>query len=668
MTRARLGLAGRRRPGRSGPADVKGADVLAPLPTCCVYDALASAIRSSPSRRRLANASSSARTRRRSRAAARRDRSADRASSRATASASCASRAAIRSSSGAAAKKRKRCTPRASRSKIVPGITSAIAAPAYAGIPVTHRDHDASFYGLDRARRSAQGRIDARLREARRPEPHAVFLMAMGNLRGDRRASCARTDLPDTTPVAIVRDGTQPTQRRWSRRSRRSSAEVAARAVRRAGDRGDRRRRARCASACAGSTAAPLFGKRVLITRSRRTGRRVRARFAARAAPNPILAPTIAIGPPDDRRSRPMPPSPRSRRMRGSSSPRKTASTRSSTRLRARGADARALGGAKVAAIGERTADRLREYGIAADAVPRSFVAEEIARIVLERCTPGERVLVFRAQEARDVLPQRVGSGRHPRRYGRSVQNRRAARSGFRRESHTSRDVLTFTSASTVRGFAALLGGNEAAVRAASGQMRGVHRPDYRAGGGRDRARGGRRRRRRTRRQASSTRSTHASQSRHDAGRARRTSCGVRRGTRLSRARAHAARRVCSLRGRCAGLRCRRMARRGRAVCIFHSINAAFARRPRAQVRPGRRERGSAQRMASARQRRRCGALRTCERVSRRTARGSFRAEHLRRRRPTRGARRSARSRGGGPSRSSRCGRSLPGAPAASRR
>ncbi len=75
-------------------------------------------------------------------------------------------------------------------------------------------------------------------------------------------------------------------------------------------------------------------------------------------------------------------------------------------RLAARGADARAIGSAKVAAIGERSAERLRAYGIACDVVPQTFIAEAVAEAVIARARPGERVLLYRAQEARDVLPR----------------------------------------------------------------------------------------------------------------------------------------------------------------------------------------------------------------------------------------------------------------------
>jgi uroporphyrinogen III methyltransferase/synthase len=137
--------------------------------------------------------------------------------------------------------------------------------------------------------------------------------------------------------------------------------------------------------------------------------------------------------------------------------------------LDARGSDARAIGAARVAAIGERTAQRLREHGVVADAVPGEFIAEEVARVVIDGSSQGDRVLVYRAQEARDVLPRALeGAGRSVTvvaAYKTVVPNdpsfaAKAARA----------DILTFTSASTVRGFAQLLGGDAAAAEAARGK------------------------------------------------------------------------------------------------------------------------------------------------------------------------------------------------------
>ena len=96
--------------------------------------------------------------------------------------------------------------------EIIPGISSAIAAPAYAGIPVTHRDHNTAFT-------VATGHEDptkpgSTLDWAKLADPHRtlVLLMAMGNLEAIARKLIGH-GLSPATPAAVIQDGTRPTQR-----------------------------------------------------------------------------------------------------------------------------------------------------------------------------------------------------------------------------------------------------------------------------------------------------------------------------------------------------------------------------------------------------------------------------------------------------------------------
>jgi uroporphyrinogen-III synthase len=111
----------------------------------------------------------------------------------------------------------------------------------------------------------------------------------------------------------------------------------------------------------------------------------------------------------------------------------------------------------------------LRENGIRADLVPAEFVSEEIARALIESADGGDRVLVYRAQEARDVLPQMLEDA------GLRVTVVAAYKTRFAHDPEFAHkvaraDVLTFTSASTVHGFADALGGDAKAVVAARGK------------------------------------------------------------------------------------------------------------------------------------------------------------------------------------------------------
>jgi uroporphyrinogen III methyltransferase / synthase len=183
----------------------------------------------------------------------------------------------------------------------------------------------------------------------------------------------------------------------------------------------------------------------------------------------PILASTIAIVPPDDAAAA-------HRAIDDLASYRWVVFTSQNgvdaffDRLAALDSDARYIGATRVAAIGAKTAERLREFGVRADLVPAAFVSEEIARALLQASHSGDRVLIFRAQEARDVLPQMLeDAGRVPHvvaAYKTIIDvdpelEQKAARA----------DIFTFTSASTVRGFVELLGGAEAARSVARGKL-----------------------------------------------------------------------------------------------------------------------------------------------------------------------------------------------------
>jgi uroporphyrinogen III methyltransferase / synthase len=117
------------------------------------------------------------------------------------------------------------------------------------------------------------------------------------------------------------------------------------------------------------------------------------------------------------------------------------------------GADARALAGVRVAAIGPGTAAALAEHGIVADVVPERFVAEGLLEALSDEALRGARVLVARAAEARDVLPQGL------RERGAEVDVVSLYDTLAEPLSEPERDALadathiTFTSSSTVRFF-----------------------------------------------------------------------------------------------------------------------------------------------------------------------------------------------------------------------
>ncbi len=215
-------------------------------------------------------------------------------------------------------------------------------------------------------------------------------------------------------------------------------------------------------------TASPLAGKRVLVTRPARQAEAFVRALEARGV-EPVLAPTIVIVPPDD-------PAPAHRAIDDLATYGWVVFTSQNgvdaffDRLASLDADARYVGKTKIAAIGAKTAHRLRQHGVRADLVPQAFVSEEIGRALIETTRDGERILIYRAQEARDVLPAMLEEA------GRTVTVVAAYKTIFDVDPEFARkvssaDVLTFTSASTVRGFTELLGGSDAARAAARGKL-----------------------------------------------------------------------------------------------------------------------------------------------------------------------------------------------------
>jgi uroporphyrinogen III methyltransferase/synthase len=209
--------------------------------------------------------------------------------------------------------------------------------------------------------------------------------------------------------------------------------------------------------------ASPLLGKRVLVTRPAAGGAEL-AHLLGRAGAEPILAPTIAIVPPDDAGAA-------ERAVRDATLYDWIVFTSRSgvdaffDRLARAGGTPRALAGVQFAAIGAKTAERLQGGGIRTSFVPARFVGEEFAPGLVERTQPGERILIFCAQEARDVVPEALRAA------GRDVTVVAAYKTVPVRDiaiaaAAEAAEIWTFSSASAVHGLVANVA--DAAARAAN--------------------------------------------------------------------------------------------------------------------------------------------------------------------------------------------------------
>ena len=325
--------------------------------------------------------------------------------------------------------------------EFVPGVTSAIAVPAYAGIPVTQRFSSTSFTvvtGHEDPSIGEDGSVD--WDAVARVGGTIIVLMGVGRIAKICERLIAGGRDPDT-PAAAVIWGTRAEQR-----TVRATLETLP-------DQDLEPPATIVIGAVAGLDLSwfetrPLFGKTVVVTRARAQSSSLLARLRELGA-DTVEIPAIRIDEPSDGGA-----------ALAAAVDRLDSydwvivtSPNGARRLLAACRDARAFGPAKVAAIGPGTAEALAEGNVAADLVPDRFVAEGLLEVF--PAGPG-RVLIPRAAEARDVLPEGL------RERGWDVDVVEAYRTVQGRPSDddlaraTTADIVTFTSSSTVQNFLAV--------------------------------------------------------------------------------------------------------------------------------------------------------------------------------------------------------------------
>jgi uroporphyrinogen III methyltransferase / synthase len=347
--------------------------------------------------------------------------------------------------------------------EIVPGVSSPVAASAYAGIPLTHRDLSSSvtfITGSDR-----EGRIwspDAWQRLATATETICV-LMGMQRIDAITRALIDGGRSPET-PAAVVQWAARPAQRVIT-----APLSQIAQAARAAG-------LSNPALIMVGDVVSlreelrwydrlPLFGRRLLVPRPEHQAAGTAEAIRRRGA-EPIVIASIEIAPPPD-------PEALRAAARGVQNydfclfTSANGVERFFAALAEVGRDARAFGSCKVGAIGPKTAQALVPHGIVADLVAREFVGEALARDILE-IGGVRRVLIPRARVAREELPELLRAG------GMTVDVVPAYETRPAGAQHRDRlvalleqgdlDVVLFTSSSTVDSLVGLLGPDAAGL------------------------------------------------------------------------------------------------------------------------------------------------------------------------------------------------------------
>jgi uroporphyrinogen III methyltransferase / synthase len=343
--------------------------------------------------------------------------------------------------------------------EVVPGVTAGVAALAYAGIPVTHRGISSAVALVTGHTREGTGDSEgARDSEGTGDSPEdgetaidwpalasfpgtLVFYMGVRRLEQIAAALIA-AGRSATEPAAVVEAGTLPTQRTVTATLQTiaheaSSAGIRAPSITVVGP------VAALAERLSWLPPRPLAGRTVAVTRARAQASGLARRLGSLGA-SVVQAPVIRIralpGPPLD-------PSPYDLVCVTSAN----GVAALFERLAAGGRDARALAGARVAAIGPGTVTALAEHGIVADVMPQRFVAEALVEALVD--VPVRRALVARASEGRDVLPDALrarGAEVDVLALYETVVEPLAADALAAAQAA---DYITFTSASTVRYF-----------------------------------------------------------------------------------------------------------------------------------------------------------------------------------------------------------------------
>jgi len=339
--------------------------------------------------------------------------------------------------------------------EVVPGVTSGVAAAAYAGIPITHRDLTSTMAFVTGHEHPDKETSNVNWPCLAKGIGTLVFFMGVKNLP-DIVKQLVRHGRPAATPVALVRWGTTPRQLTVT-----GTLENIVERVRTAGLKAP-------AIIIVGEVVKlretlkwfegrPLMGKTIVVTRARAQASDLVFRLEALGA-DCFECPTIRMAPPEDTEAL------------------DSAIDNISTyhwliftsvngvtaffdRFFALGRDVRALGHIRTATVGPATAERLFSYGVRSDLMPDSFRGEAVAAAFAKEDIQGKHILLPRAAKARAVIPLELAKMgavvsdvpayqtiRDHRNVDRLMDLLRAKRA----------DLITFTSSSTAKNFKAL--------------------------------------------------------------------------------------------------------------------------------------------------------------------------------------------------------------------
>ena len=345
--------------------------------------------------------------------------------------------------------------------EIVPGITSAISVPAYAGIPVTHRAVATSFAVVTGHEDPTKGKSNMRWEHLATGVDTLVFLMGVANLPHITSKLIENGRSADT-PAAVIRWGTKPEQRTLITTVGKAAEDVAKNGIKPPAIFivGEVVKLRDSLQWFDNLSQRPLFGKRILVTRARSQASKLTAKLENFGA-EVLETPAIALADPADNYAALDKAIDHVADYHWLIFTSANGVGRFFARLFKAGKDARALGYAKIAAIGSATAEKLKQYGLVADVIPQEYRAEGVVEALKGKLPPHAKILIPRAEEAREVLPDTL------REMGAEVEVAPAYRTvcgqvdgeALAAELKEGRiDMVTFTSSSTVKNLVNIIG------------------------------------------------------------------------------------------------------------------------------------------------------------------------------------------------------------------
>ena len=345
--------------------------------------------------------------------------------------------------------------------EVVPGVTSATAAATYAGIPITHREYTASVAFI--TGHEAPGKKESNIAWDKLATGAGTIVVYMGikNLPIITRKLIDNGRAPDT-PVAVVRWASTPEQH-----SVEGTLATITEVVNQAGITppaliivGEV---VRLRATIDWFEKRPLFGRHMVVTRTRDQASELVALLEENGA-DCLEYPTLHMEPArdytllDDALAR-------IREYDWLLFTSINAITWFFDYLWKKDMDVRSLGGPKIAVVGRATAGKLRDYGLKADLLPEKFTGEGLAAALIATGMEGKKVLLPRAEKAREILPEMLAEAGAEVRVApvyRNVPPQGRKDELRQRLEEQSIDLVTFTSSSTVDNFLTMVDADSA--------------------------------------------------------------------------------------------------------------------------------------------------------------------------------------------------------------